>query len=179
MSDHLKCKGNFYYGGDHREPLFYSKICKIVDLSKVFLFWFLGFFFLGCSHGKWKFSGQGSNPSCSVTYAAGCSNAVSFTCWAEPGMEPEPPKRQAGSLPTAPQWELLSQVLTRRIKALIPSCQGKWNNKDLVRRQFWVQLNQTFACLLPTLKSLESKNTFVIWFWQSGKFLILEQKNYL
>ena len=40
----------------------------------------------GCTHGIWKFLGQGSNPGCSCDLCHSCGNAISLTCCTRVGI---------------------------------------------------------------------------------------------
>ena len=84
------------------EYLFKAKLFPL--MSFIYAFIFSSYFFFSCTHGIWKFPGQGLNWSCScqpipqpkqhgiwdtsVTYTTAHGDAESLTHWMRPGIEP-------------------------------------------------------------------------------------------
>ena len=94
----------FYHTYEHHPHQILIVLRTVPTASYIdkFSFFFFPFSFQGCTHGIWKFLGQGSNKSCScqpipqprgilaasTTYTVACSNAGSLTHGGRPEIKP-------------------------------------------------------------------------------------------
>ena len=119
---------------------FINTRCSHIYIWGFFSFFFFSFLFFTCTHGIWKFLGQGWNLSQSCDLCHNCSNTRSLMHCTGPGIKPAPPERHAGSLTyCATEGTPRCSILTKTCDEKPPITISGFNGVSGSEESFWYE----------------------------------------